>query len=94
MRFDRLCLLRLSHSFALVAAVVLILMLAVLDRVLLAGGPSLVNLLSRVVGWLTLGSGCLSSVLQLSVLLSQVLKCWVWSTLGTGCVFISSVLCR
>ena len=51
--------LRLGRPFALVAAAFSILMLAVLDRVLLAGGPLLLNLLSRVVGWLALGSGCL-----------------------------------
>ena len=55
--------LRLGCPFALVAAAFSILMLAVLDRVLLSDGPSLVNLSSRVVGWLILGSGCLSSVL-------------------------------
>ena len=69
--------LRLGCPFALVAAAFSILMLAVLDCVLLAGGPLLVNLLPRVVGWITLGSGCLPSVLQLYVLLSPVLKCWV-----------------
>ena len=77
MRFDSRCMLRLGCPFALVAAVFSILMLVVLDRVLLAGGPLLVNLLSRVVGWPTLGSGCLSSMLRLSVLLSLVLECWV-----------------
>ena len=50
MRFDRRCLLHLGRSFALVASVVSLRMLAVFDFVLLAGGPSLVNLLSHVVG--------------------------------------------
>ena len=63
--------LRLGRPFALVAAAFSILMLAVLDRVLvLAGGPLLCVLLPHVVGWLTLGSGCLSSILQLSGFLS------------------------
>ena len=63
MRFDNRCMLRLGRPFAIVAAAFSVLMLAVLDRVLLAGGPLLVNLWLHVVGWLTLGSGCLSSVL-------------------------------
>ena len=69
--------LRLGGPFALVVAAFSILMLAVLDRVLLAGGPSLCVLLLHVVGWLTLGSGCLSSILRLSGFLSPVPKCCV-----------------
>ncbi len=46
------------------AAAFSVLMLVVLDCVLLAGGPSLCGVLSRVVGWLTLGSDCF--ILQLS----------------------------
>ena len=44
----------LGHLFAIVANALSILMLAVLDRVLLAGGPSLFNLLSHVFDWFTL----------------------------------------
>ena len=54
--------LRLGLPFSLVAAAFSILMLAVLDRVLLAGGPSLCGILSHVVGWLTLGSDCFIGV--------------------------------
>ena len=56
MRFDNLCMQRLGRPTALAVAAFSILMLSVLDRVLLAGGPSLCGVLSRVVGWLTLGS--------------------------------------
>ena len=76
--------LRLGQTFALVAAAFSILMLAVLDRVLLAGGPLLFVLSVHVVGWLTLGSGCLSSILRLSGILSFGPKFCVCFTLGTG----------
>ena len=51
MRFDNHCMLLFGQPFALVAAALSILMLAVLDCVLLAGGSLLCG-----VGWLTLGS--------------------------------------
>jgi len=71
----------LGCPFALVANAFSILMLAVLDHVLLAVGPSLFNLLLCVVGCFsfTLGRGCLSSMLRglLSVLLSNLPMIWV-----------------
>ena len=73
-------------TFALLDNAFLILMLAVLDCILLAGGPSLFNLMLLVVDWFALGSGCLSSVLRglSSVLLSPLSMFWVQFTLGTG----------
>ncbi len=58
MRFDNLCMQRIGQLTALAAAAFSILMLAVLDCVLLAGGPLLCGILLRVVGWLTLVSDC------------------------------------
>jgi hypothetical protein len=58
MRFDNLCKLHFGQPFVLMAAAFSILLLVVLDRVLLAGGPLLCGVLSRVVGWPTLGSDC------------------------------------
>ena len=85
-RFDNRRMLPLGHPFALVADAFSILILAVLDCVLLADSPSLFNLSLHVVGWFTLGSGCLSSVLLgvLSGLLSLLPMCFVQFTLGTG----------
>ena len=77
MRFNNLRMLRLGRPFALVAAAFSILVLTVLDLVLLAGGPLVCVLLLHVVGWLTLGSGCLSSILRLPGFLSPVPKCCV-----------------
>ena len=82
MRFDNLRMMHLGRPFALVAAAFSVLMLAVLDHVLLAGGPSLCGILSLVVGWLTLGSDCIISRL-LDFLLIPI-ECCVWFTLGTG----------
>ena len=59
MRFDNLR--TLGFVLFLTAAAFSGLMLAVLDRVRLAGGPSLCGGLSRVIGWLTLGSDCFIS---------------------------------
>ena len=67
--------LHLGQPFARMAAAFSILLLAVLDRVLLAGGPSLCGILSRVVGWLTLGSDCF--IPQLSDFLSLARECGV-----------------
>jgi hypothetical protein len=53
-RFDNCLLLHFGRTFSLVAAAFSILMVAVFDRVLLAGGPLLRVVFSRVVGWLTL----------------------------------------
>ena len=82
MRRNNRCVQCLGLPTALAAAAFPILLLAVLDHVLLAGGSSLSDILSRVVGWLTLGSDCL--ILQLSISFSLALKCCVLFALGTG----------
>ena len=74
--------LRLGRPFVLVADAVSIQMFPVLDHVLLAGGPSLCGILSRVVGWLTLGSDCF--ILRSFDCLLLAIECCVWFTLGTG----------
>jgi hypothetical protein len=53
-RFDNCLLLHFGQAFSLVAAAFSILMVAVFNHVLLAGGPLLRVVFSRIVGWLTL----------------------------------------
>ena len=75
MRFDDPPVQCLGRPTGLAATTFSILLLAVLYRVLLAGGPSLCGILSRVVGWLILGSDCF--ILRLSNFLSLALECCV-----------------
>jgi len=80
--------LHFGQPFVLMAAAFSVLMPVVLDCVLLAGGPLLCGVLSRVVGWFTLGSDCF--ILRLSDCLLLLIECWLWFTLGSDC-FISQL---
>ncbi len=75
MRFDNLRMLHFGRPFVCMAAAFSVLMVVVLDRVRLAGGPSLCDVLSRVISWLTLGNDCF--ILRLTDCLSLPIACCV-----------------